>query len=373
LADEVLTLGVAIAGLSLMGIWAVLYQLVKQQGRLLLRLDDFEERFARAPHFVADPTVGNGQAQRAPSAGLPVGTTLESFRLPDLEGKTVALEDFRGKRVLLVHWSPQCGFCHRVAPDLAGLQSDLRKANVELLLASYGDAADNRPLAEENGLRAPILLQDKPHIEAFAHLGTPVAYLLDEQGRVAEPLAVGADRVPELARRAADRKRTRLPGERDLSHSRIRRDGLPAGSTAPTFTLPDVRGGQLSLQDLRGKRVLLTFSDPHCGPCDALVPDLVRLHRQLQEEGCEIVMVGRGDMEENRRKAEEHGIDFPVVVQDHWKLSRAYGIFATPVAFLIDERGVIAADVARGAEQIVALAKEGLGSRRGAGNGPALR
>lgn len=44
--------------------------------------------------------------------------------------------------------------------------------------------------------------EDAAGIEAFQRWGTPVAYLLDEKGRVAKPLAVGADQVSVLARYA---------------------------------------------------------------------------------------------------------------------------------------------------------------------------
>src|SRR5436309_3998246 len=131
-----------------------------------------------------------------------------------------------------------------IAPDLAMLQPDLRKRNVEVLLVSYGDAESNRHLAEEHGLQCPILLQEQSEpLEAFRHLGTPVAYLLDEQGRVAQPLAVGADQVPALAQEAAS-GRKRLPGERALSESWIKRQGLKAGTPARTRRAPHtgVRG-----------------------------------------------------------------------------------------------------------------------------------
>jgi hypothetical protein len=75
-------------------------------------------------------------------------------------------------------------------------------------------------------------------------------------------------------------------------------------------------------------------------------------------------MVGRGDAERNRAKAREHGVEFPVVLQDRWKLSKAYGIFATPVGFLIGEDGVIEHSVATGGDQILALARQGLGRER---------
>ena len=70
-----------------------------------------------------------------------------------------------------------------------------------------------------------------------------------------------------------------------------------------------------------------------------------------------------GSWKKNRKKALEHGIEFPVLLQDRWKLSREYGIFATPVAFLISKDGVIMRNVAQGADEIMKLANEGLTAR----------
>jgi peroxiredoxin len=262
-----------------------------------------------------------------------------------------------------VNWSPQCGFCDLIAPDLSKLQTDLQERNVQLVFVSAGDAESNRKLAEERGLECPILLlKDSESLSAFKHMGTPVAYLLDEEGRVAQPIAVGADAVPALAREtAADgKKRKRLASERSLSESHIEREGLKAGTPAPAFSLPDIHGRTVSLEEYRGRKVLLVFTDPHCGPCDELAPDLVRLHLQHHDNGFALIMVGRGDADENRRKAETHGFEFPVVLQDRWKLSREYGIFATPVGFLINEEGLIAKDVGKGADEILALAPKNL-------------
>jgi peroxiredoxin len=343
-------LAVAVVGLG----WA-LFQIVRQQGRLLLRIESLE-RVASQGGLVAGPGA-NGSPR--PEAGLPVATTMPSFRLPDLSGRLVALEDFRGKRVLLVHWDTGCGFCDEIAPELAALQSDLRKRKTELVLVSYGDADVNRRFAREHGLDCPILLQgERDPVDAFAQVGTPVAYLLDEKGRIAKPLALGADEVPRLAREAAG-KRRHLRTEKSLAASRIEREGLPAGTPAPPFALPDLFGRTVALEDYGGRRVLLVFSDPDCGPCDALLPDLARLHKQ-DGDALEVVVVGRGGVEENRRKAADHAIDFPVLLQPGWRVSKEYGIFATPVAFLIDEEGVIAREVAKGAPEILSLAEGAL-------------
>src|SRR5262249_27064218 len=237
--------------------------------------------------------------------------------------------------------------------DLAKLHMDFEKSNVSMVLASHGDADSNRKLAREHELQAPILLVGGRTLEAFQNMGTPSAYLLDENGKVAEPIAIGAEAVPLLARSAAARKGKfrRLPGEKLLSESRIPRGGLPAGTPAPAFTLPDLSGRLASLDQYRGGRVLLVFSDPTSGPCDQLAAR--RPDRRHAGKGFAILRVGGGDAQENRRKAKEHGLEFPVVVQDRWKLSKEYGTFATPVAFLIGKDGIIEQNVAEGPEKIL--------------------
>jgi len=344
--------------LILVSVWFGFFQIVKQQGRIILRLDELESRIPARP---AEPP------------GLPIGAEIPSFKLPNLAGKEVALEDFRGQRVLLVYWSPSCGFCDMIAPDLARLYPDLRKQGVELVLLAHGEADANVKFAEEHGLRCPILLlKDREVPPIFRTEGTPVAYLLDAEGRTAKHLAVGADEVPALAEAAAKEEApkeeaaagSKLPGKKPLSASKIVRDGLKAGTPAPSFSLPDIYGKTISLDEYRGRPVLLVFSDPHCGPCDELAPKLARFEHKHRNNGLSLVMIGRDDPAENRKKAEEHGIKFPVVVQGKWKVSKDYGIFATPVAFLVNGNGVIAKDVAIGPDPILALAEEGLRLRK---------
>jgi len=350
---------VCVLSLFLAGTWVVLYQVVKQQGRLLLRLDALQEGKRTCGD---NEIVLHGQRnEEKTAAGLAVGTAIPSFQLPDLAGQQVAIEQFRGKRLLLVHWSPSCGFCTRIAPDLAKLQPEFSKHNVQLLLLAQGTAAANRALAEKYDLACPILsLEGTETPDLFGQMGTPVAYLIDEEGKVAQPLAIGANAVPLLAQEAVAGKplRKRLPNEKPLSQSRIERDGLKAGTPAPSFELPDIHGQTVKLDEYRGRKVLLVFSDPHCGPCNELAPHLVRLHHEHRNNGLSVVMVGRGEPEENRQKAEEHGFEFPMVLQRKWELSKEYGIFATPVAFLIDESGNIARDVAKGGDAILQLAQE---------------
>jgi len=146
-----------------------------------------------------------------------------------------------------------------------------------------------------------------------------------------------------------------LPALTTLTESRIERNGLHAGADAPLFELPGLDGQTVSLRAYRGRRVLLVFSDPRCGPCEQLAPHLVRLQMEHATNGLSVVMIGRGDARENREKARQYGFKFPVALQRRWEVSKQYGIFATPVAFLIHEDGVIARDVGKGVNEILAL------------------
>jgi peroxiredoxin len=364
--------------LILLSIWVGFYQLVKQQGRLLLRLDALERSALTLDQDSDAPS------EHVHSEGLASGTVFPGFEFPDLSGKTRALADFQGKRLLLIQWNFECGFCEAIANDLARLETAFEKKNAQIVLLASGDESFNLEQAAAHKLKARILLlkgQQAP--KPFEHQGTPVAYFVDEQAQVAAPFASGADEVLALARRIASsavepiepqHERRRLASERSLAESRIERNGLTAGTRAPEFRLPDLQGHTVSLDDYRGQRVLLVFSDPNCGPCDELAPHLVGLHREHRSNGLAIILVGRGSKEENRSKAERFGFQFPVVLQDKWKLSKEYGIFATPVAFLIAENGVIAKDVAVGKDAILALAGDAARSEeRGQHNEFAIR
>ena len=133
-----------------------------------------------------------------------------------------------------------------------------------------GDPEENRRLMDRHGVRCPVLLRERDEVARLCQVdGTPMGSLLDEQGATASPLAVGAQAILDLAsarpltgsdsggqglQARNGYTRTRFGS---LASSRIRRDGLPAGTAAPDFRLPEVDGGELSLDDLRGRRVLL--------------------------------------------------------------------------------------------------------------------
>jgi peroxiredoxin len=134
--------------------------------------------------------------------GLSVGDDLPPADLTDIDGNPASLEAFRGRRVLLVNWSPYCGFCERIAPDFVELQTDLEDRGIELVLLAIGDAEPNRDLLDRHGLECTVL-RHNGDVAAFYGVGTPSAYVIDEAGKVASALTIGADTVPGLARALA--------------------------------------------------------------------------------------------------------------------------------------------------------------------------
>ena len=108
---KIVLAGLALAwGLIVAGCWLG-WQLLRQNGRLLLRLEALEKRLD-ALEFGEDE----------PPTGLPVGSEAPAFELPDLAGQTRSLVQYRGEPVLLLFFNPACGFCRELVPRLAASQ-----------------------------------------------------------------------------------------------------------------------------------------------------------------------------------------------------------------------------------------------------------
>jgi methylamine dehydrogenase accessory protein MauD len=120
--------------------------------------------------------------------------------------------------------------------------------------------------------------------------------------------------------------------------SRVGRSGLKPGKKAPDFNLPTVSGGEIALREFAGRQIFLVFTQSGCGPCHQIMPELNR----LQFTGTiQVLVVNNGEIEVTRKWAAEARAQLLVAVQEHYSLSRQYEVFATPFAFLIDERGII--------------------------------
>src|SRR5262245_34547763 len=226
------------------------FQLVRQNGRILVRLEAIEQRMA--PRRSEKP-----QEPR----GLTVGTVAPEFELPDLAGASHKLTEFRGKDLLLVFFNPKCGFCTKMAAELAGLPIEGGADRPVPVVVTTGDLEENRKLVEQHGIRCLVLLQKEMEVAGqYRAQGTPMGYWIDKAGKIASELTVGGEALLKLAEGPAPKpKEARASSNgsakqgakdyRSLEHSRLNRNGLKAGEKAPEFRLPRIDGGELSLAD----------------------------------------------------------------------------------------------------------------------------
>jgi peroxiredoxin len=121
----------------------------------------------------------------------------------DENGTPFSIAQLRGRRTLLVGWSATCGYCETIAGNLADLVPSLAAAGVDVVLAATGGADANRELLDRVEFAGRLLLRRAGTAAGLDGLGTPVAYLIDEEGDVAQAAALGATDVVALAGRIA--------------------------------------------------------------------------------------------------------------------------------------------------------------------------
>src|SRR6266403_574106 len=131
--------------------------------------------------------------------------------------------------------------------------------------------------------------------------------------------------------------------------------GLAVGSPAPAFNLPGVHGETMTLEALRslGKPLVLLFTDPGCGPCTALLPEIGKWQRDHAAK-LQVALLGRGTAEVNRAKVTEPGVT-DVLLQKDREVAQAYQAHGTPSAVVVRQDGTIGSPVAQGADAIRAL------------------
>ena len=124
------------------------------------------------------------------------------------------------------------------------------------------------------------------------------------------------------------------------------------GSRAPEFTATDLRTNRrATLEDYRGKVVLLNIWATWCPPCRAEMPSMERLHKKLSGTDFHIAAVSvDGDAFYSQEQAgpkeimafaNKLGLTFDILHDPSGEIRKAYDIFGVPESYLIDRDGVI--------------------------------
>ena len=322
-------LGWVVAIAILVGFLAVqtflMLQILRQQGRMLLRLESIEG----SEHGFAH----NGHAGAVAQAGLPVGTPAPAFDLPSLEGKRATLAEFLalGRRVVLLFAHPACGPCEALLPDVARWQTE-HEEQLTFVIVSEGKSKENRRVFNGGRFRN-VLLQTKTEVsEAYLSYGTPAAVAVEPDGTIGSSVAAGADAIRTLIANAA------VPPIVQVAR----------GEAAPEFSARTAKGDTVELLQFRGRDLVVLFWSPDCGFCRAAVDDVVRWDRD--NVAPLVIVSSRDDDELSARR-----LHAPLVIDETGHIGRSFGAAGTPMAVHVDADGKIASDVAAGKDAIGTL------------------
>jgi methylamine dehydrogenase accessory protein MauD len=363
--------GVVVLAL-LAGQWGFLVHLLRQNGRLLVRLEAMEATLAQGGSVA--PSQNGTPLHQEGAQGLPVGSAAPEFGLSGLHGETLTLGALRssGKPVLLLFTDPGCGPCTALLPEIRRWQRE-HSEKLTVSLVSRGSPQANRAKASEHGLRGVLLQKDWEISEAYEVGGTPSAVLVSPDGKVASPVAGGAEGVRALLSYAVG-ERDQLPmqpqaqgqhqGQPCPNCGKVHpngngaapqgeRTGLKVGEPTPEVKLANLEGDEVSLQeDFRGQETLVLFWNPGCGFCQQMLPELKEWETTSPEDAPRLLLVSAGSEEANK----EMGLASPVLLDQQFATGRAFGASGTPSAVLVDAEGKVASEVAVGALAVMELA-----------------
>lgn len=107
--------------------------------------------------------------------------------------------------------------------------------------------------------------------------------------------------------------------------------------------LPDLAGNIQSLNQWRGKVVVLNFWAPWCPPCRKEIPDFIRLQERHGKAGLQFVGIALDDPDKVASFVDETGINYPILLgaEDAAALSTAAGnrLGGLPFTAVFDRRG----------------------------------
>ncbi len=116
------------------------------------------------------------------------------------------------------------------------------------------------------------------------------------------------------------------------------------GNLAPDFTLQTIDGRSITLRDYtagKGTPIVLNFWATWCPPCRVEMPYFENVNNLYSGE---VAVLGLNQAESAAVIAEyarDHGLTYPLLVDDDMKVNNLYGVLNLPTTIFIDRNGVV--------------------------------
>ncbi|MBD8499603.1 TlpA family protein disulfide reductase [Paenibacillus sp. CAU 1523] len=125
--------------------------------------------------------------------GINQGNLAPDFELKTLEGESIKLSDYRGKKVILNMWATWCPPCKVEMPDMQKIYEKYKDENVTILAVNMTQTEKNvdsiPTFLDEMGITFPVVLDPKSEI-AFIYQSymLPTSYVIDSNGIVQQKI-----------------------------------------------------------------------------------------------------------------------------------------------------------------------------------------
>jgi peroxiredoxin len=171
----------------------------------------FKKMIAAAVLFVLVTTVlvqavekDEEKTEPVNQTGLGIGLKAPDFELKNLQGETVKLSDYEGKKVMLNFWATWCPPCKAEMPDIQKFYTE-KGDEVAILAVNIDPQYDVAGFAKEMRINFPILLdEEEKAVKAYQILTIPTTFFIDEKGIIrnkylsAMPLEIMRQYIDEM-------------------------------------------------------------------------------------------------------------------------------------------------------------------------------
>ena len=111
---------------------------------------------------------------------------------------------------------------------------------------------------------------------------------------------------------------------------------------AQNFSLKDLNGNEVQLEDFRGKVIFLNFWTTWCPACLVEMPSMEKLYREFENKDFTILAVDMQEDSETVRKFKaKFKLSFPILLDTDGVVASYYGVRAIPATYLIDRMGYL--------------------------------